>query len=206
MENVLNYFPKLTKTQINQLEEFQKMIIKWNDQINLVSRKDLQNIEQRHIIHSLAIAKFIYWKDATKVIDLGTGGGLPGIPLAIFFPNVDFVLVDSIEKKIKAVEQMTHKLELKNVRCIKSRVEDIEECCHFMICRAVANFSKIISWAKPKIKVEKINKLPNGVICLKGGDLSSELRSFPRSKTTNISDFFQEDFFQEKKIVYLPMH
>ena len=206
MEKILTYFPELTETQISQLNQFRGMIIRWNDQINLISRKDLQNIEERHMLHSLAIAKFVHWNDGTKVIDFGTGGGLPGIPLAIFFPKVEFLLVDSIGKKINVVQQMVDELELKNVRCLKSRVEDLREDCHFIISRAVADFSKTVSWVKPKIKTEQINNLANGIICLKGGDLSNELKSFPKVKTIRISGFFQEYFFQEKKMVYLPAY
>ena len=206
MKNVLTYFPELSKMQIDRLNKFQKMIVQCNNNLNLISRKDIQNIEERHILHSLAIAKFIHWNDNTKVIDFGTGGGLPGIPLAIFCPKVEFLLVDSIGKKIEAVSQMIKHLKLKNVNCLKSRIEDLEEDCHFVICRALTAFSKIVYWAKPKIKPEKTNDYYNGIICLKGGDLSNELKLFPESKTICISNFFREDFFREKKIVYLPVH
>ncbi len=180
------------------------MYVEWNHRINVISRKDMDNFYLHHVLHSLSIAKSFHFKPGTTVADIGTGGGFPGIPLAIFFPEVEFVLVDSIEKKMKVVNDVAHRLELHNVQCIRTRAENLEQKFDFVISRAVAPLPVFMQWVKGKIKNEQQNSFPNGVIYLKGNDFTHELAQVKQKQNIiNISDFFEEDFFLTKKIIHL---
>ena len=205
MEIVLKYFPHLTSRQIQQLELLESLYQDWNLKINVVSRKDIDELYIRHVLHSLAIARFIQFLPGSRVMDLGTGGGFPGIPLAIFFPQVQFLLVDSIGKKIKVVEEIAGALDLHNVRAKAARVEQVNEQFDFIVTRAVAKSSKLKTWTRGKLLPKGNHQLPNGIIALKGGDLSAELKEVKakKIKQVNISSYFQESFFETKKIVYI---
>lgn len=205
MELILKYFPDLTKTQLQQFRQLYDLYRDWNEKINVVSRKDINDLYTRHVLHSLAIAKVIWFKDGSEVLDVGTGGGFPGIPLAILFPNVEFHLADSIQKKILVVEEVANSLELKNVRAEVNRVENLKSKYDFIVSRAVTQMPKFVSWVQNKIKKENRNALPNGILYLKGGDLTEELKDFPFAIVYPISDFFSEEFFETKKVVYLPL-
>lgn len=203
VEIITKYFPDLTPTQIEQFSRIGAIYKEWNDQINVVSRKDIDEIYTNHILHSLAIAKVMEFAPGSKVLDVGTGGGLPGIPLAILYPEVDFHLVDSIGKKIKVVNGVAEALGLKNVKGEQKRAEEIKDKYDFVVSRAVTAMPRFVEWIRDKYKKENINPLPNGLLYLKGGDLTEELADFPKAKLHNISDFFDEDFFETKKVVYL---
>ncbi|MDC1493171.1 16S rRNA (guanine(527)-N(7))-methyltransferase RsmG, partial [Flavobacteriaceae bacterium] len=177
----------------------------WNSKINVISRKDIDELYLRHVLHSLSIAKLISFKENTTLLDVGTGGGFPGIPLAILFPNCSFHLVDSIQKKINVVNSVVKELDLKNVKTSCSRVEAISEKYDFVVSRAVTNMKDFVSWIKFKINKKSFNDFKNGVLYLKGGDLEDELKSFKNVKTFELSEIFNEDFFIKKKIVYLPI-
>lgn len=207
MNLLLKYFPKLSQTQQEQFRQLDYLYRYWNDQINVLSRKDMDHLYERHVLHSLAIAKFIQFNAHTQVLDVGTGGGFPGIPLAIIFPQVEFTLVDSIGKKIKVVNEVSSALELNNVKGIHSRVEQIKEQFHFVTSRAVTAMPRFYPWVKKKFLKEQINERANGILALKGGDLHGELNSFANQpQIIEISDFFEEDFFDTKKIIYFEMH
>ena len=176
----------------------------WNEQINLISRKDFDFFYERHVLHSLAIGKVFSFKKNTKIMDVGTGGGFPGVPLAIMFPDVNFYLVDSIRKKTDALQNIVNELQLQNVVVVNKRMEAVDEKFDFIVSRAVAKLDKLVSWTKGKISNKHINSFKNGLIFLKGGDVVSETKSVEKYiQTYLISDFFEEDFFQEKKILYL---
>ncbi|MFQ3576705.1 MAG: 16S rRNA (guanine(527)-N(7))-methyltransferase RsmG [Cytophagales bacterium] len=205
VEIIFRYFPELSEVQKKQFSEMFPVYAEWNEKINVISRKDFASIYEKHVLHSLAIAKLIQFKDKTKVLDLGTGGGFPGIPLAVFFPEVKFHLVDSIGKKIQVVEQVVHHLAIKNVTFEHSRVENIDRKFDFVVSRAVAPLSDLVRWTKGKFSNENSNELPNGIICLKGGDLEEELKPFKNTVTDlDLKGYFEEEFFVTKKIVYLP--
>lgn len=203
VEIITKYFPDLTPIQIDQFSRIGAIYKEWNDQINVVSRKDIDEIYTNHILHSLAIAKVMEFAPGSKVLDVGTGGGLPGIPLAILYPEVDFHLVDSIGKKIKVVNGVAEALGLKNVKGEQKRAEELKDKYDFVVSRAVTAMPRFVEWIRDKYKKENINPLPNGLLYLKGGDLTEELADFPKAKLHNISDFFDEDFFETKKVVYL---
>jgi len=204
MELVRSYFPDLDDGRIKKLAEFSACFGEWNSKLNLISRKDLDQLETRHILHSLSIAKFIRFSDNSNVMDLGCGGGFPGLPLAIYFPNIEFVLVDSIRKKIDAVNDMVHSLELQNVTVINDRAENVKRKFDFVVSRAVAPMNKLWAWCRNGIEKSENNALPNGLIALKGGDLKVELNPFgQRVVVQDLSRYFKEDFFDTKKIVYL---
>lgn len=205
MQLILKYFPNLTQDQIQKFGALENLYQDWNQKINVVSRKDIDELYLRHVLHSLAIAKIIKFKAGTKILDVGTGGGFPGIPLAILFPECQFHLVDSIAKKIKVVDEVKNELGLKNVKTSHSRVEDIEGSYDFIISRAVAIMQTFVHWVKGKITKKSQHELKNGIIYLKGGDLTEELKDYNAVKIFNISDFFEEDFFETKKIVHLPL-
>jgi 16S rRNA (guanine527-N7)-methyltransferase len=206
MSILLKYFPELTATQIEKYNQLSILYEEWNAKINVISRKDIQELTERHILHSLAIAKVMPFKSGASVMDLGTGGGFPGIPLAIMFPETEFLLVDSIGKKIKVVQAITQALQIKNVRTLHQRAEKIDEEFDFVVSRAVAPLSDLANWSKDKYFKMYNHTLKNGILCLKGGDLKQELKPFEKKvKVWNIKDFFEEDFFQEKKVVYLKM-
>jgi 16S rRNA (guanine527-N7)-methyltransferase len=179
----------------------------WNEKINLISRKDIDSLYEKHILHSLAIAKIITFRPGTRILDVGTGGGFPGIPLAILFPTSQFVLIDSIGKKIKVVKSVVEELDLKNVIAINSRVEEIKEEFDFVISRAVTAFPVFVSLVKKNISRKQQNSRPNGIIYLKGGDFQTEMKNFVRiAEVSEIADFFTEPFFETKKMVYLPIN
>lgn len=201
---ISRYFPHLSPYQLKQFSDLEKLYFSWNEKINLVSRKDIEHLTERHILHSLSIAKVIGFKPGTKILDIGTGGGFPGIPLAIMFPDSQFYLVDSIGKKIKVVKELIQSLELKNAGAENARVEGLKQQFDFAVCRAVAPVPELLHWLRGKILKKNFNRLANGLLCFKGGDLTEELKDVKnRTLIYNISDFFEEDFFKTKKIVYV---
>lgn len=204
MELILKYFPNLTQDQIDKFTKLEALYQDWNLKINVVSRKDIDELYLRHVLHSLAIAKIIDFKDDTKIMDVGTGGGFPGIPLAILFPDCDFHLVDSIAKKLKVVNEVVEGLGLQNVKTTHTRVEEINGTYDFIISRAVAAMPTFVHWVKGKVSKHQDNNLKNGILYLKGGDLNEELQGYTTATIYNISDFYYEEFYETKKIVYLP--
>jgi 16S rRNA (guanine527-N7)-methyltransferase len=202
---IQQYFPDLSPIQVSRFEKLYELYTDWNSKINVISRKDIELLYIHHVLHSLGIAKIIGFKDKTKIMDVGTGGGFPGIPLAILFPEADFLLVDSIGKKIHVVSEIAAALELTNVRIEKTRVEDVKEEFDFILSRAVTAFPEFYNWVKYKTSAKSFNDLPNGILYLKGGDLSTELSGFNRAKIFELKDFFKEEFFETKKVVYLPL-
>jgi 16S rRNA (guanine527-N7)-methyltransferase len=201
---ITKYFPDLTKDQIDKFEQLGELYQHWNEQINVISRKDTENFYERHVLHSLAIANIVSFKDGTKLLDVGTGGGFPGIPLAILFPNCDFLLVDSVGKKIKVVKEVAEALGLKNVRGTHERAENINEQFDFVLSRAVTAMPKFISWTKGKFLKENNNDLKNGILYLKGGDLTEEMAPVKKAiQIFDIKDTFSEEFFETKKVVYV---
>ncbi|MFB9057421.1 16S rRNA (guanine(527)-N(7))-methyltransferase RsmG [Mariniflexile ostreae] len=205
MDLILKYFPNLTEDQIEKFNKLQMLYEDWNLKINVVSRKDIDELYLRHVLHSLAIAKIITFKEGTKILDVGTGGGFPGIPLAILFPECSFHLVDSIAKKIKVVNEVVEGLGLTNVKTTHSRVEEINDTFDFIVSRAVAAMPTFVHWTKGKITKQQNHDLKNGILYLKGGDLTEELQDYKTTTLYNLSDFFNEDFFETKKIVHLPI-
>jgi len=205
MTIIQKYFNDLTNEQLSQFAKLELLYKDWNSKINVISRKDIDELYLRHVLHSLSIAKLISFKDDTCILDVGTGGGFPGIPLAILFPNCKFHLVDSIQKKITVVNNVVKELDLKNVKTSCSRVETISEKYDFVVSRAVTNMKDFVSWIKFKINKNSFNDFKNGVLYLKGGDLEDELKSFKNVKTFELSEIFNEDFFIQKKVVYLPI-
>lgn len=205
MEILLKYFTTLTDTQIDQFSKLQELYKDWNLKINVVSRKDIDELYMRHVLHSLGIAKVMEFQANTKVMDVGTGGGFPGIPLAILFPETQFHLVDSIGKKIKVVEEVTAGLGLQNVQTTHGRVEEVKDTYDFIVSRAVAQMETFVRWTKNKVHKKQNHSLKNGILYLKGGDLTEELQKFPKATIYNLSNFFAEDFFETKKVVHLPL-
>jgi 16S rRNA (guanine527-N7)-methyltransferase len=205
MEAIIKQFPKLTENQLHQFEKLQDLYQDWNSKINVISRKDIDELYTRHVLHSLGIAKVITFKPNTKILDVGTGGGFPGIPLAILFPEVDFYLIDIIGKKIKVVNEVATALGLKNVKAEQMRAENVKQDFDFIVSRAVTNMPDFVSWVSGKIKKIEANDLPNGILYLKGGDLTEELKNFPKATQYNLSDFFKEEFFETKKVVHLSL-
>ncbi|MBC3845134.1 16S rRNA (guanine(527)-N(7))-methyltransferase RsmG [Winogradskyella echinorum] len=205
MELILKYFPNLTETQINQFEALEGLYKEWNAKINVVSRKDIDELYLRHVLHSLAIAKVIEFTDNSSILDVGTGGGFPGVPLAILYPNCKFHLVDSINKKLKVINAVCEAIELTNVKTTHSRVEAIDETFDFIVSRAVTAMPEFTKWVKGKIAKKQQNELKNGILYLKGGDLTEELKQYTNVKAFLLSDYFEEDFFETKKVIYLPL-
>ena len=204
MIELKKYFPNLSQ---DQLEKFMRLIPiykDWNSKVNLISRRDIENLFTNHILHSLSIVNIIEFESSTSVLDVGTGGGFPGIPLAIFFPNVKFTLLDSIGKKIKVVESVSKDLSLSNVTAINDRVENHFDKYDFILSRAVAKMDKFYSLVNKNFNSKSINEIPNGIISLKGGDLKDELKDFKEKKIFDISEFFTDDFFKTKRVVYIP--
>lgn len=202
-EVIFKYFPNLTEKQKNQFVQLKELYTEWNDKINVISRKDIEELYERHVLHSLAIAKMVQFTPGTSILDIGTGGGFPGIPLAILFPEVEFLLVDSIGKKIKVVNAVSSSLGLTNVRAQHERAEKIKEKFDFVVSRAVTNLPAFKNWIKNKFKKEQNNYLKNGVLYLKGGDLKQEIKdSGLICKLHPIRNFFQEDFFETKFVLY----
>ncbi len=203
---IQNYFPNLDQNQIHQFEILKDLYLDWNSKINVISRKDTENFYTRHVLHSLSIAKFIDFKESTKILDVGTGGGFPGIPLAIYFKNISFTLVDSIGKKIKVVDQIVDELEIKNVKSKIERVENISQKFDFIISRAVTQLEKFCPWIEKNIAKTNKNKLQNGIIYLKGGDLNEEIQKVSKKynfKIEKIINYFEDSFFESKSILYL---
>ena len=201
---LLKYFPNLDEGQKNKFEALGKLFSEWNEKINLISRKDIEFLYEKHILHSLAIAKIIRFSEGTSVLDVGTGGGFPGIPLAIYFPEVQFTLVDSIGKKIKVVHEIAKALNLDNVTALHSRVEDVPGSFDFVTGRAVTDLNVFYGWVNRKIKKAHQNGLPNGILYLKGGELDAEIKAFgSRAQVYPISNYFEEDFFKTKAVVYV---
>lgn len=204
MDIVHKYFPGLTDIQEEQLAALGKLYTEWNSKINLISRKDIDNLYEKHILHSLGIAKVISFKDNTSILDIGTGGGFPGIPLAILFPEVHFLLLDSIGKKVKVAEDVAAQIGLRNVECIQERAENEKREFDFVVSRAVMPLPDLVKITRKNISATQFNALPNGFLCLKGGDLNAELKPFRRSVVEyELSDYFEEEFFKTKKVVYL---
>lgn len=204
MDYIKTYFPNLSADQEHQFKTLAGLYQDWNQKINVVSRKDIDEIYLRHVLHSLAIAKFIEFQPNSKIIDVGTGGGFPGIPLAILFPEVEFTLVDSIGKKIKVVNEVVEGLDLKNVTSINERAENVKGNYDFIISRAVAAMPTFVNWTKGKIAKTSKHEIKNGIIYLKGGDLAEELQPYRNAQIIPITNYFKEEFFETKKIVYLP--
>ena len=203
---IKHYFPSITEQQEAQFEQLFPLYSEWNEMINVISRKDIDNLMLHHVLHSLAIAKFIEFKPGTEVLDVGTGGGFPGIPLAILFPEVNFHLVDSIGKKIKVVQGVADSLGLKNVTATHGRAEDVEGEFEFVISRAVTRLLPFFGWVKKKISPNSYHDLKNGLLCLKGGDLMEELKELERKhKVFHLSKHFKEEFFETKKLVHVPV-
>ena len=205
MEFFLKYFPELTEVQISQFQQLEALYHDWNSKINVISRKDIDQLYVKHVLHSLAIAKIQKFEPGTYVLDVGTGGGFPGIPLAILFPETRFYLIDIILKKINVVKAVAESLELKNVKAEQIRAENVKGDFDFIVSRAVTNMPDFVSWIKDKIKKQQKHELKNGILYLKGGDLTEELATFPNATEYNISDFFEDDFFETKKVVHLPL-
>ncbi|WP_308990623.1 16S rRNA (guanine(527)-N(7))-methyltransferase RsmG [Mariniflexile litorale] len=205
MDLILKYFTNLTDDQTSKFKKLEALYQDWNLKINVVSRKDIDELYLRHVLHSLAIAKIIQFKDGSKILDVGTGGGFPGIPLAILFPNCSFHLVDSIAKKLKVVNEVVEGLGLTNVKTTHSRVEDINDTYDFIVSRAVAIMPTFTHWVKGKIAKEQKHELKNGILYLKGGDLTEELQDYKTATIYNLSDFYTEDFYETKKVVHLPL-
>jgi 16S rRNA (guanine527-N7)-methyltransferase len=202
---LVKYFPDLDDNQIKQFEKISEVYKDWNQKINVVSRKDIDEIYIRHVLHSMGIAKIQAFLPGSKVLDVGTGGGFPGIPLAILFPETEFTLVDSIGKKIKVVEEVVEELGLQNVKAINDRVENISGEFDFIVSRAVAVMPSFVHWVKGKIAKRSLHERKNGILYLKGGDLSDELELYRTVEVFELSDIFEEEFFDTKKVVYLPM-
>ena len=204
MDLITKYFPNLTARQKEQFAAMQELYRTWNDQINVVSRQDIDNLYEKHILHSLGIAKIMAFKPMTDVLDVGTGGGFPGIPLAVMFPETQFHLVDSIGKKIKVVEGVAQALTLTNVRAEQNRAEQLTGQYDFVISRAVTRMKPFFGWVNNKFSRNQFHDLPNGILYLKGGDLDEEMAEFGgKYKAYPLSDYFEEPFFETKKVIYV---
>lgn len=205
MDLILTYFPNLTPVQKERFLLLDSLYREWNDKINVISRKDIDNLYLHHVLHSLAIAKFIQFKDGTQIIDLGTGGGFPGIPLAILFPECRFILVDSINKKITVTSAIAEALELKNVNTKTARVEELKDKCDFVVSRAVSKIDKLLPWSRKVLTKNHQNIYPNGLIALKG-NLKDELKLLPKfeyRESVSILKYFNEPYFEEKFVLYV---
>ena len=206
MELIHKYFPEITAQQISQFEALYDLYFDWNSKINVISRKDIENLYEHHVLHSLGIAQVIRFKPKTSIMDVGTGGGFPGIPLAIMFPDVQFHLVDSIGKKIKVGSAVAESIGLKNISFKHGRAEEEKQTFDFVVSRAVMPLSELVKIIKRNISPKQKNAFPNGLICLKGGELEHEILPFRKTAVSyNLSDYFAEEFFATKKVVYLPL-
>ena len=205
MEAILKQFPDLSDNQILQFQKLQGLYEDWNAKINVISRKDIDELYTRHVLHSLGIAKIIDFRPGSKIMDVGTGGGFPGIPLAILFPEVDFYLIDVIAKKIRVVNEVAAGLGLKNVKAEQKRAELVKQEFDFIVSRAVTNMPDFVKLVDDKVAKKQNHELANGILYLKGGDLTEELKDFPKATEYNLSDFFSDEFFETKKVVHLPL-
>lgn len=205
MELIEKYFPEITEDQKNKFSLLQELYQDWNLKINVVSRKDIDELYLRHVLHSLGIAKVQAFNKGASILDVGTGGGFPGVPLAILFPDTEFHLVDSIGKKIKVVNEVTEGLGLKNLRTTNARVEEVDGHYDFIVSRAVAVMPTFVYWVRGKIAKQSTHELKNGILYLKGGDLTEELADYRNATIFNLSDHFEEEFYETKKLVHLPL-
>src|SRR5690606_19029787 len=204
-EIIKNYFPTLTTKQIEQFKLLEPLYKDWNSKINVISRKDIDELYVRHVLHSLGIAKVQGFKAGSSIMDVGTGGGFPGIPLAILYPDTEFYLIDAIAKKIKVVQEVVDALELKNVKASQQRAETAKGEFDFIVSRAVTNMPDFVKWVRNKVKKQSQHQLKNGILYLTGGDLTAELALYQTATTYDLSDYFKEDFFETKKVVHLPI-
>ncbi|SCY71802.1 16S rRNA (guanine(527)-N(7))-methyltransferase RsmG [Flavobacterium caeni] len=205
MEEILQQFHNLSENQRMQFEKLEALYQDWNAKINVISRKDIDELYTKHVLHSLAIAKVQTFVPGSTVLDVGTGGGFPGIPLAILFPETRFHLIDVIGKKIKVVQAVAEALGLQNIKAEQLRAELVKSEFDFIVSRAVTNMPDFVTWVKGKTKKQNKHDLPNGILYLKGGDLQEELKDFPKAVEYNIADFFKDEFFETKKVVHLPL-
>ena len=206
MDIILKYFPELTERQREQFAALLPLYEEWNAQINVISRKDMEHFYEHHVLHSLAIAKAMRFAPMSEVLDVGTGGGFPGVPLAVMFPDARFTLIDSIGKKIKVVSDVVERVGLTNTKAMQIRAEELDGEYDFIVSRAVTTLGEFVPWVKGKISKSQYNKLRNGILYLKGGDLTNELFTFRHKvKTWDISEWFEEEFFETKKVIYLPL-
>lgn len=206
VELIQKYFPDCSSHQLQQFEQMGDLYREWNSKINVISRTDIDALYERHVLHALGIAKCVDFLPSASILDVGTGGGFPGIPLAVMFPETRFHLVDSIGKKIKVVKAVADTLGLKNVSAQHTRAEQLTTQYDFIVSRAVAQMGTFVSWVSQNIAPINKHNIPNGILYLKGGDLTQELASFPKAEITPLSDHFSEDFFQTKSVVYLPLN
>lgn len=205
MQDIVKYFPNLTEDQVSKFRELEVLYKDWNAKINVISRKDIDELYEKHVLHSLGIAKIQEFKPGSKIMDVGTGGGFPGIPLAILYPEVDFYLIDVIAKKIRVVNEVATALGLHNVKAEQMRAENVKEEFDFIVSRAVTNMPDFVKWVKDKVKKKQNHELKNGILYLKGGDLTEELQDFPKATQYDLSDYFKTEFFETKKVVHLPL-
>lgn len=205
MQEILKHFPNLTEEQVEQFTNLEGLYKEWNAKINVISRKDIDELYTRHVLHSLGIAKVMEFKPGSWVLDVGTGGGFPGIPLAILFPETKFYLIDVIAKKIKVVQEVATGLGLSNVKAEQIRAENVKGDFDFIVSRAVTNMPDFVGWVKEKIKKKQNHELKNGILYLKGGDLTEELQDFPKATLYDLAGYFEDEFFETKKVVHLPL-
>ena len=205
MHLIQKYFPNLSDVQLKQFEALQGLYEGWNSKINVISRKDIESLYLHHVLHSLSIAKLVTFKEGSKILDIGTGGGFPGVPLAILFPEVKFHLVDSINKKLKVVNGVAESLGLENIRTTHARAESIKGHYDFIISRAVTTMPDFVGWIKNRVAKKSVHPIKNGILYLKGGDLTEELKIYTKASLYDLSDYFEDPFFETKKIVHLPL-
>ena len=206
MDTIKKYFPNLTEKQIEQYTALYDLYYDWNNKINVISRKDIENLYLHHVLHSLAIAKVITFRPGTTIMDMGCGGGFPGIPLAIMFPETKFHLVDSIGKKVRVASEIASAIGLKNVTATHSRAQEIKEKYNFVVSRAVMQLPELVKICRKNIGKEQLNALPNGIICLKGGNIQAEVQQYKNIiEIMPLENIFEEEFFKDKKVVYLPI-
>jgi 16S rRNA (guanine527-N7)-methyltransferase len=206
MDITLNYFPTLTDKQIQQIKSLQELYTFWNAQINVISRKDIDNLYLHHVLHSLSIAKLIFFKPQTSILDVGSGGGFPGIPLAILFPSVAFHLVDNVGKKIKVIQAIAKELELSNVKCTQIHAEQLNDKYDFILGRAVATLPVFYNWVKKIVSPNSVHDFANGILYLKGGDIWDEIKKIPRQAVAYpVNTWFEEEYFSEKYIIHIPV-
>lgn len=206
MEHILNYFPELNETQRDQMAQLEVLYPEWNSKINVISRKDIDNLEVNHLLHSLGLVKFVKFTPGTRVMDLGTGGGLPGIPLAVYYPEATFHLVDRVGKKLKVAQDIAERIGLKNVTFQHGDVKEVKGKFDFVVSRAVMPLDELVPLVKRFMATEDRNSVPNGLICLKGGDLSGEVSKYRKQVLIDeLSSYFKEEFFKTKKVIYLPL-